>query len=87
MNNEHIFNDALDNTDKIFELYLGGAKILCPRCKSELLVVSNHESAVKNKTKPGIYCPQNTSHVCRWLISASEHRKFWNNFQEKMQNK
>jgi hypothetical protein len=85
MKEEYIFDDALDSTEKIFDLYSHGVKILCPRCRSELLIVPDRESAVKNKTKPGIYCLTNTNHVCRWLVIASESRNFWDRFHQKMQ--
>ena len=42
----------------------GDVKLLCPRCRSELLYAPDSATAAKLKVHPGIYCPKNWQHVC-----------------------
>jgi RNase P subunit RPR2 len=84
MSREHVYNIKTDNTAQILELHNQGYKILCPKCKSELLVVPDKEAAIRHQTRPGIYCTVNQNHICQWFVLASERRKFWDTYNEIM---
>jgi hypothetical protein len=77
-----IYNRNEDNIREAFELFSQGYKILCPICKSELLILADYDSSSKYQKHLGIYCPKNENHVGIRLFLRSVREEVWKKFYE-----
>ena len=64
----------------VCEIIDAGYKVVCPICKSELIVALDKESSKKYKTHPGIFCPKDSKHVM--ILAEIDRRDFWKKVNE-----
>jgi len=47
-------------------------EVLCPKCKSPLVIALSREKAAALSVHPGIYCPKSRGHVYRLVTLAND---------------
>lgn len=58
--NTIIYDDDISTLNLIFEEYpKGSLLVVCPVCKTELLVILDAKGVATHKLAPGIYCKNN----------------------------
>jgi hypothetical protein len=80
---DFIYDGSHEAFKELTELQTKGAKILCHRCKAELIVALDLVSANKFGVHPGIYCPVNPAHVYELVELADVRRNFWKRFESR----
>jgi len=75
-----VYDGKGENLQKILEINSSGGKVLCYKCNAELVIISDSESARKNKMKPGIYCPVNYKHIYQIFILTEPFEEFRRRF-------
>jgi hypothetical protein len=81
MNERVTYKYGMDLRD-VFRLVEEGCILTCPRCKADLTVALDMESAARQKVFPGLYCPANPKHVSVWLELAGPMRAMRELFAE-----
>lgn len=75
-----IYDGKGEKLQKALEVHSSGGRVLCYKCNTELLIVSESESAKKYKMRPGIYCPVSQKHIYQFLILAEPFEEFRKRF-------
>jgi uncharacterized protein YbaR (Trm112 family) len=62
---------------KIKHLIKEGYILICPECRSDLIVALTVEDANKHEVHPGVYCSNNKSHIGILVSLAESHKRMW----------
>ena len=75
-----IYDGKGEKLQKALEVHSSGGRVLCYKCNTELLIISDSESAKKHKMESEIYCPVNSQHIYQILILAEPFEEFRRRF-------
>lgn len=59
-----------------------GIALLCPICGTELIIALDIKTANEKGVHPGIFCPNNQSHIHRLVSLADAHNAVWDLFRD-----
>ncbi len=65
MSEKPVFDQSHESIIKLFELHPKGVVFRCPICDCDLDIALTNEEAKEKQIHPGVYCPTDSSHVCR----------------------
>lgn len=63
MSQDLVYDGSLKSLRQVFALAGTETKVLCPRCRSELVVIIDAQTAAEKKLHPSIFCPRDKRHV------------------------
>lgn len=78
MKNSVIYDSQKHSSKDVIKLNAEGIEVLCPTCRSKLLVITSKSLVAEYKKPQGIFCPKNNNHVWIKFILAEERNQFWN---------
>ncbi|MFO0790180.1 MAG: hypothetical protein U0805_12075 [Pirellulales bacterium] len=79
---EVVYDGSAEQFAQLPTLLKEGKRILCRRCRSELIIALDLETANRLKVHTGVYCPKNSSHVCILIELVDARRKILKFFSE-----
>ena len=77
---EFVYDGSSEGLRQVYEFHPRGTAILCPKCRSQLIVALDLEAANRHKVHPGLYCPLDANHMTELLSLAEVHRKVFEIF-------
>ncbi|MBZ8182375.1 hypothetical protein [Oscillatoria salina] len=84
---EYIYDGENESLQKILELSEEKVKIICHKCKNELLILHNWRDSLKYNKRPGIYWPINEKHLCIWFIMSDRREELWRRFYQRQEER
>lgn len=67
---------------RLLECYGDGQRILCHICNTPLVIAVTPEQAAGYNEHPGVFCPQDRTHV-QIMTSVARDPGFWDQFKER----
>lgn len=86
MKNRIIYDLQKHGSKDIIELNAQGTDVLCPTCRSKLLIVTSKSLVAKYKKPQGIFCPKNNNHVWIKFILVEERNQFWKKVEKRIKD-
>ena len=73
-----------NNTDfeELAKLHRNGYQLVCAKCNSNLAVALTLEEANERGIVPGIYCPNDGSHVYIHIYTCEARDKIWDKIKK-----
>jgi hypothetical protein len=67
---------------EIISLRERGVELLCPVCRSPLIVALDDKLIREHACHPGVYCSRDSTHLLMLVeIRPENHERFWDQFQ------
>jgi len=78
-----VYDGSSVSLKTVLEVNRNGGDVLCPKCGTPLLIAVSMVEARSKGIHPGIFCPQDETHV-HTTFYTNEHASFWEEFDKEL---